>query len=25
VPFIKQKEVIAAIQHDNIRGKEYYG
>lgn len=25
VPFIKQKEVLAAIQHDNIRGKEYYG
>lgn len=25
LPFIKQKEVIAAIQHDNIRGKEYYG
>jgi transposase len=25
VPFIKQKEVIAAIHHDNIRGKEYYG
>ncbi len=25
IPFIKQKEVIAAIQHDNIRGKEYYG
>jgi transposase len=25
IPFIKQKEVSAAIQHDNIRGKEYYG
>ncbi len=25
IPFIKQKEVIAAIYHDNIRGKEYYG
>jgi len=25
IAFIKQKEVIAAIQHDNIRGKEYYG
>ncbi len=24
VPFIKQKEVIATIHHDNIRGKEYY-
>jgi hypothetical protein len=24
IPFIKQKEVIAAIYHDNIRGKEYF-